>query len=254
MSLEIKKFDFKTMPDASVILVVAKRNSGKSFLIREILYQKKHIPYGLVCSATEVGNGFYGNFIPGVFIYSEFDEAAVQRLVDRQLKLAKRGQADPVYIVLDDLMYDKRFLSNKLIRFLFMNGRHALITLIVSSQYIIDLPPGIRANIDYVFSLRENMHRERLWKNIFQVFPSFEQFNAVMDAVTADYGALVFNNNASGNSIQDTVFHYKAKARNFKMGSPMAWKFSEKKFDRDWDDRQPVIPGKKTQGIRVVKK
>jgi hypothetical protein len=86
------------------------------------------------------------------------------------------------------------------------------------------------------------------------VFPSFEQFNAVMDAVTADYGALVFNNNASGNSIQDTVFHYKAKARNFKMGSPMAWKFSEKKFDRDWDDRQPVIPGKKTQGIRVVKK
>jgi len=39
--IPIKKFDINNMVDYCTIAIIAKRASGKSFLTREIMYQKK---------------------------------------------------------------------------------------------------------------------------------------------------------------------------------------------------------------------
>ena len=42
-------------------------------------------------------------------------------------------------------------------------------TLLLSAQYVMDLPPDLRTQVDYVFSLRENVmsNREKLYKQFF---------------------------------------------------------------------------------------
>jgi len=253
MSLKLKKWNPAKIPDSCVIVIVAKRNSGKSYLLRDILYHKRHaLKSGIVFSPTEEGTGFFGKFIPGLFIYSEFDRDAIQRLIDRQKKLSKQGKADPVFLVLDDMAYDKKVFNDKIMRNLVFNGRHYKINLLICSQYLIDMPPSLRSNVDYLITLRDNTNREKLHKHMFSIFRTFDQFNAVMDVVTENYGCLVLDNISHSNNIEECVFHYKAKPDlQFKMGHPSFWGFARQHYDERYDERDETP--KKAAGICIKK-
>jgi len=104
----------------------------------------------------------------------------------------------------------------------------------LTMQYCMDLPPALRANVDYIFLLRENIlqNREKLYKSFFGIFPNFDMFNKVMDACTENYECLVLDNTVKSNKIQDCVFWYKASVRkNFRVGSPDLWKLHKKMFN-----------------------
>jgi hypothetical protein len=240
--LSLRKFDPAGMDDRRVVMVIGKRNTGKSVLSKDLLYHKRHIPLGLVQSGTEEGNGYYSSWVPDSFIYNDFDKDAIERLIEHQRRACKQGTAKNVFIVLDDLMYDAKFLKDKVMRSIFMNGRHWNIFLLVTAQYCGDIPPAIRSNIDYVFVLRENIlqNRERLYKNFFGIFPSLDAFNQTLDATTNDYECLVLDNTSRSNSIEDCVFWYKARVRNdFRMGSPALWRFHRRTYDAKHDQRAP---------------
>ena len=245
--LSLRKFDPEKMDDRRVVMVIGKRNTGKSVLSKDLLYFKKHIPLGMVQSGTEEGNGYYSSWVPDSFIYNDFDKPAIERLIEHQRKACKEGTAKNVFIVLDDLMYDAKFLKDKVMRSIFMNGRHWNIFLLVTAQYCGDIPPAIRSNIDYVFCLRENIlqNRERLYKNFFGIFPSLDAFNQCLDATTNDYECLVLDNTSRSNAIEDCVFWYKARVRNdFRMGSPALWRWHRRMYNAGYDDAPPPGAGK----------
>jgi hypothetical protein len=253
-SLEIKRFNPKTMRDGSVSVMIARRGSGKSVLIKDIMYHKKHMS-GIVFSGTEAGNSYFGKFVPSVFVYDEFNPDALQRLVDRQRKLKKEGNADPVFVVMDDCAFDRKFMNSKLLREISFNGRHYSICMILSSQWAMDMPPSLRGNIDYVFILRDNLYRERLWRNFFPFVQSLEIFNRIMDVCTDDYGCLVLDNTGSSSEI----FHYKANMnREFRMGPPSYWGFNKQRFNPKYDDDDDDSKDKKKKGgtiaIKVIRK
>ena len=115
-----------------------------------------------------------------------------------------------------------------------MNGRHFNVFFMLTMQYVMDLPPALRANVDYVFILRENIiqNREKLYKSFFGIFPSFDMFCKVMDACTENYECLVLDNTVKSNKITDCVFWYKAKMhKNFKVGAPEYWHAHKKMFN-----------------------
>ena len=85
--LRLKKFDISNMVDHCTIAMIAKRASGKSWLTREILYQKRKLPAAMVISPTEKLNCFYGDFLPDSFIFNKFDTEILSRLYFRQNKL-----------------------------------------------------------------------------------------------------------------------------------------------------------------------
>jgi len=64
-SLELKKFDMRNItfrPNENkgpVIVMIGRRDTGKSFLVRDLLYHHQDVPIGTVISGTEAGNGFY---------------------------------------------------------------------------------------------------------------------------------------------------------------------------------------------------
>jgi hypothetical protein len=262
VNLQLKKFDPKKMGDDRICVFIGKRNTGKSYLIRDIMYHKKHIPTGIVQSGTEDGNGFYGNFVPDLFIYNEYDKEAVERVMDRQRKIIKSGKKSSSFMLLDDCMYDNRFLKDTVMRQVFMNGRHYNIFFMLSMQYCMDMPPALRANIDYVFVLRENIvaNREKIWKNFFGIFPTFDLFNKTMDACTENFECLILDNTVKSNKIEDCVFWYKAKypPPKFKVGSPGFWGMHKKMYNPKYDSATSSTQamkkaGKKQVGITITK-
>ena len=46
--LNLRKFDMTKLRSDSVIVMIAKRNSGKSVLCKDILYHHRKIPCGMV--------------------------------------------------------------------------------------------------------------------------------------------------------------------------------------------------------------
>jgi energy-coupling factor transporter ATP-binding protein EcfA2 len=236
--LNISKFQPASVPDGKVCLIVGKRGSGKSVLLKDLLYYKQHFPAGVVMSGTEEGNGYFREWVPDVFVYNQFEEGVIQNVIDRQKELCKVNKARPVFIVLDDCLYEKGILRKDSMRAVFMNGRHWKISLWCTAQYLMDVPPDIRQQIDYVFAFNDiNLNNlKKLHLNFFGIF-TFQDFRSVMEECTKGRRCLVLNNSSSSNDLSDTVFWYKAKLRNFRMGSDYMWRFHVNNYNPDHDSR-----------------
>ena len=92
VNIKLRKFDIKSLKDDSVIAMLAKRNSGKSVLCKDILYHHRNIPAGVIISPTEKANKYYGNFVPDSFIYDEYDALTISKLLQRQEILIHKKQ------------------------------------------------------------------------------------------------------------------------------------------------------------------
>jgi hypothetical protein len=262
MNLQLKKFDPKTMRDNSIVVYIAKRMSGKSTCVKDVMYHKRSLTAGVVMSGTEEGNGYYKDFIPDLFIYNEYRSDVIEKIVSKQKQLVKKGNTNTVFIILDDCMYDKKFLREKIMRQIFYNGRHWNIFFMLTMQYCMDLTPDLRSNIDYIFVFRDNIlqNREKIWKNFFGIFPTFDMFNQVMNACTENYECVVLDNTVKSNKVEDVVFWYKAKLRdNFRVGHPSFWNMHAKKYDPNYDEHDNSITaevsssGSKNQAIKISK-
>lgn len=242
MNLQIKKFNPKTMRDNSIVVFIAKRMSGKSTCVKDIMYHKRHLPVGVVMSGTEEGNCFYQKFIPDLFVYNEYKSEVIDKIVTRQKALIKSGHQTSAFIICDDCMYDKKFLREKIMRQIFYNGRHWNIFFMLTMQYCMDLTPDLRSNIDYIFVFRENIlqNREKIYKNFFGIFPTFEMFNQVMNECTENYECIVLDNTIKSNKIEDVVFWYKAKMyeNDFRVCHPKVWATHKRLYDPKHDQKE----------------
>ena len=124
MTLELKKFDMKTISfkvsesKGPVVVLIGRRDTGKSFLVRDLLYYHQDIPIGTVVAGTEEGNGFYGKLVPKLFIHNEYNTAIIENILKRQksvlrqirkeMETYKRSTIDPrTFVILDDCLSDK---------------------------------------------------------------------------------------------------------------------------------------------------
>ncbi len=236
MEIELRKFDINDIKDDKVVVLIGKRETGKSFLCKDILYNHSNIPVGQVISGTEAANEFYSKMVPKLFIHEEYQPPIIQNILKRQRMMLDKWKAnnsiDPrAFLVLDDCLYDNSWTKDKNVRSLFMNGRHFKILFIITMQYALGIPPNLRTNIDYIFILRENYvsNRKRLYEHYAGMFPNFEMFCQVMDQCTENYECLVVHNNAKSNKLQDQVFWYKAEPHDeVKLGSRQFWEFGER--------------------------
>ncbi len=272
MTLELKKFDMKSIsfkPNENkgpVVVLIGKRDTGKSFLVRDLLFYQQEIPIGTVISGTEEGNGFYGKMVPKLFVHNEYNTAIIENILKRQrtvlkqikkeMETYKRSTIDPrAFVILDDCLYDNTWARDKMMRLLFMNGRHWKVMLVITMQYPLGIPPTLRTNIDYVFILRENYiaNRKRIYENYAGMFPTFESFCQVMDQCTENYECLVINNNSKSNKLHDQVFWYKADSHgDFRLGSKEFWELSKGLKDEDEEEQYDPNSVKKRGGGQKI--
>lgn len=275
MQLHLKKFDISKLSDDSVVVFIGKRRTGKSFLLKDLLYHHKDIPIGTVISATESANRFYGDIIPDLFIHDEYSAEVIGNFLKRQKKIKMKinrqkeekgySDIDPrAFLILDDCMYDnKSWANDKNIKCLFMNGRHYHVLFCITMQYPLGIHPNLRTNIDYIFILREQItqNRRRIYDCYAGMFPTYESFASTMDACTENYECLVINVNAQSNKLEDQVFWYKAEHHdNFKIGAKEFWQIHKNNYNNKHDEEEEdmfdinALKRKKNQPLLKVKK
>lgn len=268
MKLELKKFDPTKIACDSVVVFIGKRNTGKSYCMKDVLSFHRDIPIGVVISPTEKANGYFEKFIPKMLIYDEPEEKIIKIFLDRQQKISREKKKEisisgkssidnRAFLILDDCLYDKKWINDKNIRSIFMNGRHYKIFFLITMQHAMGLPPVLRNNLDYIFIFRNNIVKERqkIYDNYAGMFANFEVFNQVMNQCTENFECLVINNNAKSNKLQEQIFWYKAEPHGpFKLGSKEFWELS-KDLNSDEEDNQydPNAQKKRQTKISVKK-
>ena len=96
MNLELKKFNMKNITfkpnenQGPVIVLIGRRDTGKSFLVRDLLYYHQDIPIGTVISGTEAANGSYGKIVPKLFIHDEYNTVLIENILRRQKTVLKQ--------------------------------------------------------------------------------------------------------------------------------------------------------------------
>ena len=271
MTLELKKFNMRDITfkindsKGPVVCLIGRRDSGKSFLVKDLLYYHQDIPIGTVIAGTEEGNGFYGKMVPKLFIHNEYKTEIIENVLKRQrqvmkqinkeMETFKKSNIDPrAFVILDDCLYDNSWSRDKMMRLLFLNGRHWKVMLVLTMQYPLGIPPTLRTNIDYVFILREPYiaNRKRIYENFAGMFPTFESFCQIMDNCTENYECLVIDNNVKSNKLTDQVKWYKADPHSdFKLGTKEFWELS-KNVHSD-DEEEAFDPTKKKKNVQQIK-
>jgi hypothetical protein len=259
--LEFEKFDLKSLVyDENGqfinprIGIIAKSGSGKSWVIREILYYlyKTHIPCGTCIAPTDKMTKFYNDFMSPCFVHHEYKEDIIPKVLHRQRQLIEKNEKrskekepllDPrCYLVMDDCMSSKHlWLKDPHVLSIFNEGRHFQLTFILAMQYSLGIQPELRSNFDFIFLLGEDNYsnRKRLYEHYAGIFPTREIFETVFSELTNNYGCMVINNRLRSNDIKKKVFYFRAnKTPEFKLGIPKTIKFNEKHFDPLHEKRQ----------------
>lgn len=245
MKLTIPFFNPSVLTPHNVFLIAGKRNTGKSLLMRDILYHiKDKYSAGVVISPTDSATGFWSRHIPKSFIYSEFTEETVARVIESQKALARRNQTPAsIFLVLDDCMHNNKILKSKPMRDVLLNGRHYKIGLFISTQYVTLIDTAARANVDYTFSLAEKNYEniQKLYKYFFaSSFTDFKRFLAAFNSCTLNFECMVQDNTAVPQS-ETGVLYYKAnpeRTMNFLLGEFTMWPFEKDKQRRKRKNRK----------------
>lgn len=245
MDFNIRKFNMQLLKDRTamdsrkspMIVIIGKKDTGKSFLVRDILFNTQDCyPIGTVISGTEVANEFFQHMVPSKFIHDKYSPEIVTKVIQRQLSLKQarnkskvggQSSVDPrAFLILDDCLYDASWIKEESTRYVFMNGRHVDLSTMITMQYPLGITPNLRTNVDFVFIMRENIlgNRRRIYENYAGMFPTFEMFCQFMDQCTENFECLVICNNVPSNKLEDQVFWYKASDHPpFRLCAPQLW-------------------------------
>jgi len=265
-NLNLKKFDMSKIPKGSVIGLIGKRNTGKSFLVKDLLYYKRDVPIGTVISASEGSNKFYSDMMPSLFVHEDYSPEVINNLVKRQklvtkkmedqIRLYGKTNIDPyAFLIMDDMMFDaNRWLKDTNIKEIFMNGRHFNLMFLITMQFSLGMDPVFRGQLDYVFILRENIvsNRKRLYDHYAGMFPTFEIFCQVMNQCTENYECLIIDNTSKSNNITEQVYWYKADPHPpFKLGAPEFWQFHSQNVSNNTEEEDETMDFKKATAKKI---
>ena len=244
-TFNIKEFDISfirptdisnTEDTGSKVVIIGKPDSGKSVLMKEIVYKKKH-QYPVVCVANgnEDANDYYKSSFPETCIHTELTDELIEGVRQRQI-IAKKHLVNPWLMFLKDDVVDSssHFKRASIITF-YKRARHWNLLSVLGLQYAFEIPPAIRVCIDYTFIFREaNLPiRKVLYENFASIIPTFKLFCKIMDEITGDYTALVINNRITSNNPEDCVFWYKANpelGKGLKYCCEDAWLFDKQRL------------------------
>ena len=192
--------------------MTAKRNSGKSQLMRYIILKSKnYFKKIFVICPTEQINHFYKGLIKDENIFDSYNEQWVENLMKRMAS-ENDGKTDKeashVLLILDDCCSDTNFHQSKTLKQLFTKGRHYKISLMITAQYPYHIPPICRVNCDFIAVGQLNTQGiEILTKEFLMGEITRKDFLKMYYDSTNNYKFLLINNNSSSdNSNLDEIY------------------------------------------------
>lgn len=174
----------------SSVLFLGKSSSGKTTLMKNLLfkYSKKFCRIYVYCP---IYNDDY-NFMEERFVLRDADK--LNLLIDAQYKLKEMNMQKDILIILDDWIGSCDIRHNTIFHKLATCGRHAWITTFYISQFLNQIPPVIRDNINYMLIL--NISKQSLDSiNDYQdCYDKKEFFNFYKEVTNKQYNGLLLDN------------------------------------------------------------
>jgi hypothetical protein len=194
------------------LAIIGMRASGKSFIIREILLQKRACKIGRIFSRTEKLNTFYGSFIDSDYIEYHFNPYLIREIIDNQMKNNKKM----VIIVYDDCLSPKGewCLNNEIIEVI-TKAKELNILNIFAFQFALGIPDNLK-KFDQVIIMSEHLqsNRKRIFNHYIKpsLFPNFETFDVFYKEIISDknWRVMVVDNN-NKNSLEDNIFSFNSE-------------------------------------------
>lgn len=258
----IHRFDMARIVPGSVVLVLGARGTGKTTIIKELLYHMSNYHLGVIMVDTLDTAAEYATHLPDTYIYNQYDPEIVEALIMQQEKQIQRCKqrgikpavvGSPKFLILDDLGFSKDINKDPVLRRIYSNGRHFKLTTIIAAQYCMQVPKECRLMFDYVFTTYEKTKkfREQIYDQFDVGFPDENVLHKVMQKCTEDYSVMVLDKRSTGRAgLTDSVFHFKAKfGREFTVGPPELWDAHERNFNPMYSNFKK---SDKTQGLRVA--
>jgi len=188
------------------ILLCAKRNSGKSVLLKYIVnnFKTQYKKIFVICPSENV-NHFYEDFIEKSNIFPRYEEKWVDKLMDKMSsingKIKDKKDYERVLLILDDCCSDVKFHQSDSIKKIFTRGRHVGLSLIMTAQYLYQIPPVCRVNCDFCACGQMNKQGLEILTSEFLMGDiSKEDFMKIYYKNTSNYGFLVISNNSSSDN------------------------------------------------------
>jgi len=208
-------FDVTRVKAGTKSLVIGKRETGKSTLLRDIVHHNDTIPLKVEISPLETRHA------SDSVIHREYSPAIVQSLVDRQEHTIHRRLPDPrAIVILDQCMFDPSWHKEDGIKKLFTDGKRLQCTTILAMQYPPSISSELRDSVDFVFVMRGNttFDLKRIYEDycycrhstdeIFDTFDDFVEFVRAYEAEDSNAGSCLVIDRTAGS--RNTLSYYKA--------------------------------------------
>ena len=181
------------------ISLVAKRNSGKSCLLKYLVQEQiQNFKKIFVICPTNF-NGFYNDWVDSNCIFEDYNEEWIEKLISKMSKINQGKNNDDAYnilLILDDCCSDTKFHASKSIKKLFSRGRHSFISIIITCQMLHHIPPLCRNNSDFLLIGQLNNQNIDLLCDEFRTGLEKKDFKIMYKRLTTDYSFLIINNNS----------------------------------------------------------
>jgi len=189
MTTQIKEFNEPlTMDHPNLAIFSAKRNSGKSHLMKWMIYNVASCYNEIIIICPTSFNGDYTKITTN--LYGTFDEGMIKHIIKKQAFMRKKGVNHRVLLVLDDCLSKANF-NSKVFEQIATQGRHYFISCWITTQHYMKLPPVIRLNCDYMLLLGNQT--VQVMKTIYEelggtCFDSENEFSKTIKHNLLDYG------------------------------------------------------------------
>lgn len=251
--LPVCEFTFDMIVPHPIICMIAKRGSGKSWIVRALIHHFKTIPVGIIIAPTDKNSNFYGCCFPASYIHYEYKPELIGRIIERQSVIIDKQNEDKkrskhirdarCLIVMDDCLSQKgKWVKDPHMLELFYNGRHYHIMYILTMQFPLGITPELRSNFDYIFLMQDDYlsNMKRMYDHYAGMFPHFESFRQIYKQITSDHGAMVIINStrgSRGDELFDKIFWYKAPNLDdvkINFGCKQFIKYHEDNYNENW--------------------
>lgn len=236
VKIRIRQFEPDRMRTDKIILIIGPQYSGKTHLLKNLLYYVNS-PFSVLVHPNEFATEEYGKILPKQCKMDELTKDVLEKFCNRNRMLLEfnkrydRRLDSQSCLVLDNCvpdLIDLKWDKNKDFKFLFRAGKDAHISTIITSPYpSFKMPQHYLSAVDYVFILRDTNKKNKkiLFDKFGGMFDTIDQFTSVLHQCTSDYSCMVIDRTKLSGNLSDSVFWYKAPENNrkFYMGSPKLW-------------------------------